>query len=777
MNSKGQTFLKKGISLLLCAFLFLGIFCTALTINASAAGEITLGANSQIDEHLDGALDADWYKVEPTEETYYRFSIRNQSAELRSGIAFVDSAVNFFLSNMQVEIFDQLGNRIARVNVRCGYTNSINVKLYPGNTYSVKVTSTIAGNYRISTKTIADIGPDNWQDALEVDPNANIVSAVDTDSDKDWYTFTADSERSYYNFKFENLSKTGSQQFWLYEYVAGAGETPWRDITNFSVSEGQTRSISLQLKEGGKYAYCIMGKTGGYVLDVEQTLDVAGPSFDTSYPIDLNTTYTTTFDGTEDVDYFNLKTDKDNAYYHVNFEALKHSGTAYVNLYDSAGNLVKGNSKYNTGTLSFNAQLKPDSTYFVYIKGANVGNYTISVDKRADTYYNEREQSTAISFGKTYKTTFDGDHDDDYIKFTTDSDNAYYYIEKEVLSCNGYSYMYLFDSDGNQINYADIYKTGTSTINNLLEPNSTYYVCFMSDYLGNYNFTITKRADPFLNEMDEATEITVGKEYSTSFDGHHDDDYIKFTTGNEYAYYYIEKNVLSCGGYSYTYLFDSNKNQINYADIYKTGKSTVIHRLEPNSTYYVCFMSDYVGNYKFTVSKQVDADSNERENATSIKLNSVYDTRLESNSDVDWFKFTAPYDDDYRIYVTNETGNLYLDLYNSREGNEYYGTFSSELDKVVFLEAGTYYIKVSRYINNPKYYSLAVADCGSAHKEKATYTKKAGINVVGTKKTVCSKCGKVIKTERVAAISSVKLSKTKYTLTKTGDMNWIMILL
>ncbi|MBQ9965669.1 MAG: hypothetical protein IJP22_02955 [Clostridia bacterium] len=879
MNNKGSIYLKKAISTLLCIVLCFSMACGTLTVGASehtTKGSTVIGAEDVVQGYIEGITDSDWYSVVPTEETYYKFSIRNQSAELRTGIAYLDFMFNLFFGELSVEIFDEYDDRLAATNVRCGYTNSVSVKLYPGHTYSVKVTSTISGNYRISTKTIADIGPDSWEEALEVEPNGNFVSSVDANTDEDWYVFTSDAERSFYNFSLENLSKTGYQELWLYEYVAGAGEIPWRDITNFSVSSGRTSSVSLQLKENTKYCYCILGTAGGYVLDVEQTLDVAGPSFETAYKMELDTEYTTSVDGTNDVDYFSFTTDSDNAYYHVNFELLSADVGATVSLYDSMGTLIDDDYRYTTGTLSYNALLKPNSTYYLSIKGFNPGNYTFSVDKKADIYFDDKENATPIEFGKKYSSSFDGSDDKDYLCFTTDSDNAYYHINFDVLSSDVGATVALYDNDGNLIDDDYRYTTGKITYNALLKPDSNYYLLLTGFNAGNYAFSVDKKVDIYFNNKEKATSIEFGKKYESSFDGNNDVDYICFTTSENNAYYHISFDLLSSDvgatvalydsigtliddGYSYhsgkikfnallapssTYylvlsafnpgnysfsvdkkvdiyfddkerataiqlnkeykssfdgkgdadylkfetaeynvayslemnalsscyyevrLYDADGAEIasNYA--YHGGEKTVIADLEPSSLYYVKLVSnDNESMYTFRATSERDYEGNTRDEAKQINLNGTYEGKLGNASDIDWFKITAPYDDDYRIYVDNETDSIEIHLYNSREGLEYNRSVRYDLDDTKFLEAGTYYIRVSRYTNNPKYYSIVIADCGNGHKEKSVYSKKAGIGEVGTKKIVCSKCGKLIRTEKVAAIKSIKISATSFTYT------------
>ena len=987
MRKNVLDFKKMGKSVI-CLILALSILFS-LPITASAAptskgSAQTLAVGNDVQSHLDGLGTTHWYKITPNANQYYRFTIYNQSIEVRTGISFADNTLNLFLGKINVTIYDSYDAVMAEGSVKCGYTGSVSLKLTQNHTYYLKVSSTIAGNYRIKTAAFADIGADSWNGAEDALSNGQLISSVDADSDKDWFKFVADSERSYYNFQLENISGSSYMYFKLYEYVPGAGETPLRHIFEYDVYKGNTKSRDTQLKEGVTYYYCISGSKGGYQLNVSQTLDVAGPDYDTAYNIDLEKQYTTSFDGTDDNDYYKFTTDSDNAYYHFNYESLSVNERRHIWLYDADGNEIFYNDPYGVNSKDYNKLLKPDSTYYLRLRGSN-GNYSFGITKKSDTYYDDIERATEVELSTVYSTSFDGTDDVDYVKFTTDSDNAYYHINYKSLSVNERRYIWLYDADGNQILYNDPYGVGSNNYNKLLKPDSTYYLRLKGSN-GNYEFSITKKSDEYYNEKENSTQIELSTVYTTSFEGTDDRDYVKFTTDSDNAYYHINYKSLSVTERAYIWLNDADGNEVLYDDPYGICNNNYTRLLKPDSTYYILFKGsggnyefsitkksdiyydvkdkatqielstvyttafegtddrDYVkfttdsdnayyhinyeslsvnerryiwltdtdgndilyndpygqsnnnynkllkpnstyyilfkgsgGNYKFSITKKSDAYYNEKEKAANVELSTNYSTafegsddidyvkfntiskdayyyinytslsvgerryiwvydadgneilyndpyganskdysvslkpdstyyilfkgsngnytfnikyecdyegntkdeavevnlnklnecKLESNSDVDWFKFTVDYDDDYRFRVINETsGNIYADLYNSREGLVKGVSASGENDYTVTLTAGTYYLRIKRNYGDPKYYTWVVAECGNGHFEKTTYSTKAGINKYGTKKTVCSKCGKVIKTEKVSAIKSISIVSS--TLTYTG---------
>ena len=762
--------------LLLCVVILVSMF-SATTLVASAAStsksnaEVLTGSDLK-QANLSGGV-SHWYKVTPESTQYYRFTFLNQSVEVRTGISIADSFLNMFLGKMSVTIYDQYSMKLAAGDIRCGYSGSVSLKLEKGATYYVKVTSTVAGNYRITTKTFADMGSDTWGGAEEMLSNGQLISSIDASGDNDWFKFVADGERSYYRFALENISGNGYMYFYLCEYVEGAGETPLRDVLDFSVSSGTTNSRDVQLKEGAVYYYRISGSVGGYMLNVSQTLDVAGSDFDGAYTIPTDKTVTTSFDGKGDVDVFKFKTGSKDAYYHFDFEALSDiDGYVHFYIYDVDGNDVTNHTTgYGYDWGRFDCKLSKDKTYYLYIDktDGSMCNYTFSITTKQDRYPNSMKNALKVSIDTQIKSSFDGTGDVDWVKFTTGTKDAYYRFRLDALSdVDGYMRFYVCDADGNDVtSHTTGYNYDFASFDCKLTKNKTYYLKIWKDSSAvcNYTLFIKTQQDRYPNSMKNALKVSIDTQIKSSFDGTGDVDWVKFTTGTKDAYYRFRLDALSdVDGYMRFYVCDADGNDVtSHTTGYNYDFASFYYKLTKNKTYYLKIWKDSsaVCNYNLNITTVLDPEPNSRENALKLSLNTVKSSQLACEADVDWFKFTVDYDDDYRIRLFNETsGCIEAELYNSRESSVKWMTAYEDEDSVVSLSAGTYYLVIKRRYDTPKYYSVSVAECGSGHVEKAVYSTKAGIGKNGTKKTVCKYCGKTIKTEKVPAISTVKASWT-----------------
>ena len=730
------------------------VFLVLLTMTVFGAGTSKGNATAiQLDTPYQSnlaLLETEWYKITPNETQYYRFHVLNQSVESRTGIAngYLDDFINFFQGYLTVTVRDQYDMTLAEYDIRCGYEGRISLKLQQGQTYYVFVNSTVTGNYRLSATKLADIGADTWSAATSTISNAQIISAIDATTDSDWFTFKAELERAYYTFKLENISGTSNMNFILYQYVEGAGEFPMREIKSMSVGRNSTKSFNLQLEENSKYYYRIYGNgscTGGYQLDVTMRLDAAGNSMGEAYSVDIGEKYVSSFDGTEDKDYYCFETSTDDAYYHFSLENLNESET-YMYVFDAAENeLIYEFVRYDAETR--NIKLKPNKTYYVLLKGSN-SNYEFKITEKKDIYPNLFEEAATISVNKEILSSFDGSNDADYFKFKTGGNSSYYHFSLENLN-ESETYMYVFDAAENELIY-ELVRYDAETRNIKLETNKTYYVLLKGSN-SNYEFKITEKKDIYPNLFEEAATISVNKEILSSFDGSNDADYFKFKTGGNSSYYHFSLENLN-ESETYMYVFDAAENELIY-ELVRYDAETRNIKLETNKTYYVLLKGSN-SNYKFKITYTIDADSDEKENATSIKLNTPKESHLEASSDVDWFKIRINSPGEYRVrcYSLSSTSVSYR-VYNSYDGFVDMGYYAT------YLQPGTYYVKIT---GNQGYYYFILADCGSAHKESTTYEPKSTTKQSGVKKTVCKSCKQTLKTETVPQIKSVKLSAKEF---------------
>ncbi len=649
---------------LISLFMVMLMLCPVFSVTASAKGAskssaTKIAVGTTYESYL-SKLETEWYSITPDETQYYRFCIRNQSVESRTGIGAWDSLSNMWNGYIEVVVKDSREDILSEFSVRCGYEAQISLNLQQGKTYYITCKSNLApGNYWLKTEKLNDLGANTFETAIDVLSNGQIVSAVDASDDEDWFTFTAEQERAYYTFNLENIAGSSSISLVLYQRVAGAGTTPGRKIKTLIAYSDSSNSFDLQLEEGAKYYYCISGGVAGYVLDVTMQLDAAGASRNEAYDVALNEAYISSLDGTDDVDYYRFETGSDPAYYHVDIENLTgeyHNAWIYSSLGDAVDS-VSGSRAEN-----MNQKLDPESVYYLALKG-DLSNYKFSITEKKDAYADVLDDASVISFAKEYKSSFDGTDDRDYVKFTTGSTGAYYHIEAKNLTGKD-MYAYLLDSNGNDVTYRSY--GSSAAINEKLTPNTTYYILFKGGN-SDYSFKLTEKKDVYSDVLNEAAQISLNKEYKSAFDGTDDRDYVKFTTGSTGAYYHLEAKNLT-GKNMYAYLLDANGNDVTYRSYGSTA--AINEKLTPNTTYYILFKGDK-SDYTFKVTEKKDAYSDEISKATAISLNKEYKSAFEGDDDKDYVKFTTDSSEAYyHIETKNITGKWFYTYLLDASGND-----------------------------------------------------------------------------------------------------------
>ena len=651
--------MKKLLSLLTGVLCFTMAVVSLTFFSASAASTSKSSAeNITVGQNINGRLDTfstHWYKIVPTKTQYYRFTFQNQSIEARTGLAITDSMLNLFLGQMKVTVYNSLDRALSEISIRCGYEGYSSLLLQEGETYYITLSSTVPGNYTVITNEFADIAGNTFRQANQTTATGQTISSIDGDGDEDWFCFTADSDRSYYNFELENISGTGTMYFYLYEYVEGAGDFPLRSIFDFYAYKGGTSSKNILLVPNHKYYYRVTASsssTGGYRIDVDRRLDSAGNDAETAYAIDTGVMATSSIDGANDVDYYIFETEDYEAYYHF------------------------------------------------YVDSTNISDY-VSI----------------------------------YVK---DS------INNIMLSPGDHSH----------------YKKA-ATYNVKLEPNTKYYLILKSATTGNYKFEISAKKDEYANDVANAGEVQLGREYLSSIDGTNDIDCISFTTASYEAYYHFYVDSTNISDYVSIYVKDSINNIMLSPGDHSHYKKAATYdvKLEPNTKYYLILKSATTGNYKFKITPERDG-ADTKEAAERFSVNYIIQSKLETDSDIDYYKITVNSEQNYRLRFYKESGYAsYAYLYSDRDSQKTYVYTSGDSYECVYLEEGTYYIKVCGYNG---FYTVVLADCGDGHCETSKCTAKATTSSNGSQKIVCSRCGKQLSTSPVAKIASVALSKTEF---------------
>lgn len=242
-------------------------------------------------------------------------------------------------------------------------------------------------------------------------------------------------------------------------------------------------------------------------------------------------------------------------------------------------------------------------------------------------------------------------------------------------------------------------------------------ILVVASVFGIFSINASAVATPLDAGNTKATATNIpefGTEYVSELSVAGEEDWFKFTTLSDDAYYTFNLqnyNIYESDWndvYSLNlFVYDTFYKQVVH--IYGAYRNTTDIKLEKNTTYYVkvCMgsrVTSSTGNYAMLINYKLDPISNDKAEATAINANALNKYSLDGTGDVDWYKFTAPTNDTYKITLENYniyesdwndvySLNLFVyDIYDKQVGHVY-GSLHNIAD--IQLEKNTtYYIKV-----------------------------------------------------------------------------------
>jgi len=593
---------KKYISLLLAFVMMftIAIPCSSIDSQAALSGCEEVFDNDVIQKQFDRTDTQDRYQITATDTKYYKFTFLNQSVELRTGISIADNLINHFFGKINIQITDQYDLILSEFSVRCGYQGNVSLKFTKDSTYYIKVTSNLIGYYRMKVNSYADIGGDTWNNATETLSVGQLISSIDASGDKDWFYFDTDDTDSFYDFSLENISGSSTMYLELYEYVEGAGEIPLRDTKiDISASSSRTASKQLKLKPNTRYYMCVLLNSGigGYQLDITQTLDAVGDKKDTAYEVQPDTKVTTAIDGKGDVDFFKFTTKNYEAYYYFNIDNLSINNDCYIYIYDDDSTQLKKNSAYKSD-FSTNIKLSPNTEYFFKINSTSsgVGNYSFTITDVPDKFANEQSNAGEIKLDETVSESISGHGDADFYKFTTADYDAYYYVNVENLGITDDCFIYIYDTEENELKKNSAYKSNFSA-NIKLPPNTEYFFKINSTSIGvgNYKVTLTTKADPQGDTKDKAYEIGLNEQLTCELTSDNDVDWFKFSVNRDKNLRFVFTN--ETGNYKQFYVYSAIDKKLLESYCTESAEKTIL--LEAGDYYIKVYGKD--GYYTLAV--------------------------------------------------------------------------------------------------------------------------------------------------------------------------------
>lgn len=220
------------------------------------------------------------------------------------------------------------------------------------------------------------------------------------------------------------------------------------------------------------------------------------------------------------------------------------------------------------------------------------------------------------SYGVDYVSSLSKAKEEDWFKFTTKSNEAYYTLSLKnynIPTQIGYMELWikLYDKNMQSLGQTSCQMNKTCSLNIKLETSTTYYIVIKTgeSNVGNYQFTVGYKDDHTPNSMGNASNVSLNQVITESLDGAKDIDWYKFTTTSKEAEYKISlKNydIPTQIGYMelWVKLYDKNMQNLGKSSCQKGKNCSVTAKLDANTTYYFAIETgeSNVGNYEFSVS-------------------------------------------------------------------------------------------------------------------------------------------------------------------------------
>ena len=274
------------------------------------------------------------------------------------------------------------------------------------------------------------------------------------------------------------------------------------------------------------------------------------------------------------------------------------------------------------------------------------------------------------------------------------------------------------------------------------------------------------------SDIDNATSISLNTKYTGALSDNNDVDFYEVTLN--------EAGLFSIKG-----IFRTNRIRLRLYDDFGeklygdwwgidslSQRGTFEHSWNlTKGTYYISVDRDGSstnGTYSFalglksaneTIPEDQGGSNNSIDDADEISLNKLYKAQLAMNDSIDWYKFTIPKTGSVKFIIRTPYYAVRWAVYEDADGitNLLTNGVSDTLEKDLNLNAGNYYLAISRFNENTTYQFKVQPHIHSWKNEitKATLTENGTI----IPKCACGETG-TIKT--IYCPKTIRLSKTKY---------------
>lgn len=682
--------------MLMALMLPAALLTTAFAETGIAAQAETIVLGETFTDSISGAGEVkDYYFTTTSNDSYYSMTTKNISM---NGYGFYTN------------VYDSYDNLIWNSsNLYANNSSYTSLKLEPNETYRVEcyATNKLTGNFSFLVEETVDDWPNSKGEAKAVSIGETAEYTLDGWNDVEWFKFTTSDVYAYYEISSKNVSIPGyGYYFELYDYEEAL------ILSHNNLQENRSEVSYYKLDPGTTYyvkCYATNKLTGNYSFSVKEISDDTYDEKENSSSINLNTLYTRNLETKSDVDFFKFKTKagQDYTFSFKNIGSGSYGQYAYIysetNEQMAAIENIPG-GKSGTAT----ATLKANTTYYVKVYNTNssIGYYRFSISDGTTSSMAENddmspihcdisnvvdpivaknkvigesmvygggsmEEAAEIKLDHTSYGEIEGREIPYWYAFTTTGNDSYYDITAKNVSIYDYGwYTELYDGNMNKIwSASNIYGNNSQWTQIKLEPNTTYYFkCYTKSTkeIGRYSITIKEIIDDLDDTKETAKEIAYGERVVHCINSINDQDWFTFTTTSEDCFYKIYSKNLSMNhnGDSYGYyciVYLGEEEIVSHNNLSKNNGYITYTKLEPNTTYTIkCYGTNKIrGNYEISVDTIADDTPDTQANATELKINKIYDRKLNAMGDVDYYSFTVEESGTYTFY----TKSLSVDSY------------------------------------------------------------------------------------------------------------------
>lgn len=539
---------------------------------------------------IDANGDKEWYYFETDDtDSFYDFNLENIS-----GSSYLYMYVYEYVEGAgQIPLRDTFD-----ISAWKSETKSKQLKLKPNSKYYVCIyLNSGIGGYQLDIDQTLDAVGDTMDNAYKVDLDTKVTTALDGKGDVDFFKFTTKDYDAYYYFDMGNLSI--DNDYSLYVYDAQGNEI------GHSRKYGTSGvHINYKLDPNTEYYFKIYAHNdaiGNYNFTISDIVDAHANEQKNATQIRLEQEVSAAVSGANDVDFFKFITEDFSAYYYFDMNNLSIDNDYSLYVYDAQGNEIGYSRKYGTSGVHINFNLEPGAEYYfkIYAHNSATGNYKVKVTSQKDNYPNTQEEAKNISLNQEISEAINGAGDVDFFKFTTEDVLAYYYFDMENLSINNDYSLYVYDAQGNEINYSRKYGTSGVHINSKLEPNTEYYfkIYAHNNATGNYKVKVSYVADTEGDIKEEASIVSLNKPLTRQLSSNSDVDWFKFTLNYDSNVRFVLTNESGNGKDIYVYSAIEKQLVHKYcsSDIQQTAildAGDYYVKIKGNSGYYTFAVGD-----------------------------------------------------------------------------------------------------------------------------------------------------------------------------------------